>query len=98
MAWTDAARRASAEARRRGRTMTLYHGTTAVAARAIRARGFRPTGHSGYPEDVYRSFGGPMGATYLSSSAKFAKEFAIQRAMQQKRVLAAVLKVKVPVR
>lgn len=94
MAWSEAARAAALEVRRRNAMVTVYHGTTTKAAKQIMKEGFRPTAsRRRYRVRIGAYAGSPTTATYVSQSKGWAKVFAER---YSKRDGGAVITMKVP--
>jgi hypothetical protein len=98
MAWSDAARKAALEVRRRNAMITLHHGTTQQAAMKILREGFRPVRAGGRYEDDWYA-GSPRRSNYASPSKTWASIFAA-RATKQKGGTGggAIITIRVPER
>ena len=99
MTWSDAARAAALEARRRHSKMVVYHGTSDARAAKIVKEGFRPVRvKHNFPKSMFA--GSPMNATYVTPSYAWAKNFArrVSQFTGDKFSLGTVLTLKVPAR
>lgn len=98
MAWSDAARAAALEVRRRKSKVTMYHGTSSEAANRILKEGFRPLrAGNRYSDEWYA--GSPRFATYMTPSRHWAKTFAARAAFEKgAKSGGAILTVRLPTR
>lgn len=96
--WSDAARAAALEVRRRNKQVTVYHGTTQEAARRIMKEGFRPRmNRRRYAGKLSKEWyaGSPQVSTYVTPQKNWARVFAER---YSKKDGGAILKLRVPER